>query len=120
MPADHTLIERYEYKYRIPPSLVGALRQHVSRYCEADPASASGPYLISSLYLDSPRRLFYRHSKQRRAQRLKLRVRRYASGPLYLEEKRRHGALALKTRVAIDAADWPDVLFESAGGPHVD
>lgn len=105
-------IERYEYKYRIPPSLVPAIQSAVRRYCVPDSASREGPYLISSLYFDSPDRLLYRQTRERVARRVKLRVRRYADGPFFLEVKRRHKAVVRKLRAAIDPALWPSIFVD--------
>jgi len=105
--------ERYEYKYRILPSLVPEIREAIRTYCDSDTASASGPYGVASLYLDSPSRILYRHTKERRAQRFKLRVRRYVDGPLFFEIKRRVKGVIVKSRVALDPEYWPAVVFDS-------
>ncbi|MFQ5665028.1 MAG: polyphosphate polymerase domain-containing protein [Candidatus Binatia bacterium] len=113
MQESQTPAERCEYKYRIPPALEPSIRASVAKYCASDPASADGPYLVSSLYFDSPHRVLYQQSRQRRAQRLKLRVRRYRSGPLFIETKRRDKAIIVKNRVAIEPRYWPDLLFDA-------
>jgi len=112
MEALSQTIPRYEYKYRIPPALAPEVCREVRRYCELDPWSAAGPYLISSLYLDSPRRILYRQSRDRRSKRLKLRVRRYAVSPFFLEIKRREGRVITKTRICLERRHWPNVLWD--------
>lgn len=114
MHPGQAVFERYEYKYRIPSALVEEVRRAVRKYCEPDPASRSAPYLISSLYLDSPDRALYRMTADGQAQRLKLRIRRYVDGPFFLELKRRVKAVVLKRRVAIEARCWPGVLLDPA------
>jgi hypothetical protein len=112
MEALTKIVPRYEYKYRIPSTLASEVEREVRRYCESDPWSADGPYLISSLYLDSPRRFLYRQSRSRRPKRMKLRVRRYEVGPFFLEIKHRDGRVITKTRVPLHARSWPNVLTD--------
>lgn len=117
MAIDKTLaretIERYEYKYRVTPDVARAIRHALSGFCDLDAASDHGPYLISSLYLDSPSRVLYRQSRDRRPHRLKLRVRRYAQSPPFLEIKERHNRVVIKTRVPVDASLWPVLLYDA-------
>ena len=113
MEALSQIIPRYEYKYRIPPELAPEVRREVRRYCEPDPWSTDGPYLISSLYLDSPRRVLYRQSRGRRHARLKLRVRRYEVSPFFLEIKRREGRVITKTRLRLAGRYWPHILWDA-------
>jgi hypothetical protein len=108
-----TATERYECKYRIPPSLVPEIRKAIRKYCDSDAASGDGPYRVASLYLDSPNRILYRHTKEHRARRFKLRVRRYFDGLLFFEIKRRVQGVIVKSRVGIDPAYWPAIAFDS-------
>ena len=115
---DLSKIERYEYKYCIPPELVAPICNVVSRYCDPDSASVNGSYLISSLYFDSPSRLLYRQTIEKKAKRYKLRARRYSSGPVFCEVKNRSNAIVMKNRFAIDSADWPGVLLGASDADH--
>ncbi|MBI4516366.1 MAG: polyphosphate polymerase domain-containing protein [Deltaproteobacteria bacterium] len=110
--AGQSVIARYEFKYRIAPAMVAPIRAAVRRFCQSDDASVRAPYVISSLYLDSPRRVLYRHTKERRPRRYKLRIRRYDSGSLYFEVKRREKGVIVKSRVAVDPEHWPAVLLD--------
>lgn len=109
------VIERYELKYRIPPELVAPIRQAIRPYCRLDSASAAGPYLISSLYLDTPAHDFYHHTRDGVPRRFKLRIRRYTTGPYFLECKRRVKDVIAKSRVAIPASAWPEILLRPGG-----
>ena len=108
------LIQRYEMKYRISSDLVPAVRDAIRPFCIPDKAGVDGVYTISSLYLDGPRRRLYRETKQRVAHRFKLRVRRYHTGPFFLEVKGRSMDVVRKTRCAIEPKHWPDVLHDPA------
>ncbi len=105
-------IDRYEYKYRIPPGTLPDIRRRIRQACEPDAKGHAGSYLVATLYLDSPRRLLYRQGVDKAWKRLKLRVRRYESGPYFLEVKRRHKRLVLKSRVAIAPQWWPSILTD--------
>lgn len=111
--SDPRLIERYEAKYRIPVHLVEPIRDAALAVCTPDSANKGGRYVISSLYLDSPRRRLYHETRYRAARRYKLRVRRYADGErVFLEVKRRIKGIISKLRVPLPTAAWPGVLFE--------
>lgn len=109
--ASPALIERHEAKYRIPPKWVAPIREALRGWCVPDEAG-DGAYTIASLYLDSPDRRLYFETVDRAPRRFKLRVRRYASGPLHLEIKRRLDGMTAKSRAAIPAAAWPGVLHD--------
>jgi len=108
------LIQRYEMKYRISTDLVPAVRKAIRPFCRPDTAGVDGVYRICSLYLDGPDRRLYRETKQRVAHRFKLRIRRYQTGPYFLEVKGRSMDTVRKTRCAIEAEHWPHVLHNPA------
>ncbi len=120
MSNNELLIERYELKYRIPPPLVVPIRQSIQKYCRPDSASGSGPYLISSLYLDSPDRVLYQDTKEAEAKRFKLRIRRYSTGPYFIECKRREKDVISKARTAIPGSAWPMVLTRPRGANAIE
>jgi len=109
------VIERYEMKYRLPPALAPMVREAVLPYVRPDSASARGPYLISSLYLDTPRFDFYNQTREEAARRFKLRIRRYVTGPYFVECKRRLKDVISKIRVAVPQEAYPDVLLSPRG-----
>jgi hypothetical protein len=104
------VIERYELKYRIPPDLAPRIRDAVRPFVRPDSASAHGPYTISSLYFDTTDRLLYQQTLDQAPRRFKLRVRRYRTGPYFIECKQRIRDVIVKTRVAISPEAWPHVL----------
>ena len=112
MVVTETQIERYEMKYRIPPRLVGPIRDRIRRYCVPDRAGDGGRYLISSLYVDSPRRRLYRDTMDRVPKRFKLRIRRYVGSPAFVEIKRRIKNIVQKSRAPVAADLWPAVFHD--------
>jgi hypothetical protein len=109
------VIERYELKYRLPPALAADVRRAILPYCRPDSASARGPYMISSLYLDTPQHDFYWQTRDEVARRFKLRIRRYSTGPYFVECKRRIKDVISKIRVAVPAEAFPDVILAPGG-----
>jgi hypothetical protein len=99
-------IERYEAKYHLTTEKAQQVRRWVQRWCDLDAACTDGPYLISTLYLDGPRLPLYRATKDREPRRFKLRVRRYETGEVFFEIKRRIKSMVHKTRVRIPKEDW--------------
>jgi hypothetical protein len=119
VPNSELVIERYELKYRIPPALVEPIRAALSPYVRPDSASAHGPYTISSLYLDTANRSFYGQTMEQAAYRFKLRIRRYRTGPYFIECKARNKDVIVKTRVAFPAEAWPAIVLAPDGERHV-
>jgi hypothetical protein len=107
-----TPLDRYEYKYRIPPGALPEIRRRIGQVCEPDPKGHGGAYRVATLYFDSPRRVLYRQGVDKAWKRIKLRVRHYEDGPYFLEVKRRHKRLVLKSRVAIEPGWWPSILTD--------
>lgn len=104
---------RHELKYVIPDSLAVAIRDAIRPYCAPDPHSAGGRgSVIRSLYLDTWSHELYRASRERHPSRLKLRVRTYGDeadlGPVFLEIKRKHHGLVLKSRARVPATAWTE------------
>ncbi len=114
MSSSGGVIERYELKYRLPPSLVAPVREAIARYCAPDEAGAGESYLISSLYLDTREFRLYRETMEQAPRRYKLRIRRYESGPYFLEIKRRLKDVIIKSRAAVPAAAWPALIHDPA------
>jgi SPX domain protein involved in polyphosphate accumulation len=102
-------VSRYEFKYLLTREEVPEIRRFLLRYCSAD-GNAQGAewYGIQSLYLDTPEYAFYRASSEKAAERLKLRVRGYASGtgPVKLEIKRRVGDVVSKKSMVTTREAW--------------
>ncbi|MBV72370.1 MAG: hypothetical protein CMH52_13680 [Myxococcales bacterium] len=105
-------IERYEMKYRLMPHQVEDVRAVIKPFCRPDEAGENGCYTISSLYFDTPDQRLYRETRTRVPRRFKIRVRRYKSGPYFLEVKRRMMDIVRKTRCPIPADRWPSIIHD--------
>lgn len=107
------VIERYEFKYLVPERLVPQIRATAlsvgrrDRYADAD-----GVYRIRSLYLDTRGYDLYWANAREQRDRFKLRVRTYPgkTSPVFLEVKRRIQDVIVKSRAAVPASDWRDLL----------
>lgn len=107
------IIERYEYKYLVPNSLVPSIRAAVRTTSKIDRyAGPDGTYRIRSLYFDTDKFDLYWANEREQADRFKLRARMYPgkTSPVFLEVKRRVLDVIIKTRAAIPAKIWREVL----------
>jgi SPX domain protein involved in polyphosphate accumulation len=103
--------DRHELKYVIPEWKVDHVREAIRPFCALDrhcEQAAGHQYVIESLYLDTPDRDLYRVSRERRAERFKLRVRRYgdAGDQVFLEVKRKDRGMIRKLRARVPARGW--------------
>jgi len=108
-----SIIERYEYKYLVPERLVRAIRSAARTTSRIDKyAGPDGTYRIRSLYFDTPCFDLYLANEREQADRFKLRARVYPGkpSPVFLEVKRRVLDVIIKTRAAVPADRWRDVL----------
>jgi hypothetical protein len=115
------VIERYEFKYLIPERLVPAIREAARATSKIDEhAGPDGTYKIRSLYLDTDRYHLYWANEREQGDRFKARVRGYPGkkAPVFLEVKRRVYDVILKTRAALPADRWKDVL-EGRADPSI-
>ncbi|MGK4003747.1 polyphosphate polymerase domain-containing protein [Sorangium sp. So ce1036] len=107
-------MERYEYKYLIPDRLIPAIRATVQTTSRIDKyAGPDGTYRIRSLYFDTDRFDLYWANEREQGDRFKLRARMYpgsTKSPVFLEVKRRRLDVIIKTRAAVPADLWRDVL----------
>jgi SPX domain protein involved in polyphosphate accumulation len=70
---------RTEYKYLISFGLAEELKEYFSRYTVLDSANLGGkPYVIRSIYFDSPSLTAYKEKLNGDHERLKVRVRSYS------------------------------------------
>ncbi|WP_272425944.1 polyphosphate polymerase domain-containing protein [Polyangium jinanense] len=108
------IIERYEYKYLVPEGLVPAVRATARATSKIDKyAGPDGTYRIRSLYFDTDRYDLFWANEREQPDRFKLRARCYPASkesPVFLEVKRRVLDVIVKTRAAMPAAAWRDVL----------
>ena len=103
--------ERLELKYLVHEQTAVRSRRDLEVYCQPDPlllGQSPRGYEIRSLYLDSPS-LALHHAKERGdPERIKLRIRSYASDATFLEIKRRTCDVIEKTRAAIQEQGLAD------------
>ncbi len=108
--------ERLELKYFVPEARTDDVRRFIEPYVRADDFAAGMPgtrYAIHNVYLDTPRRDFYRACLEGAARRTKLRIRWYdeaASGPFFLEVKRKVDGVVVKDRVMATRDEVREVL----------
>jgi SPX domain protein involved in polyphosphate accumulation len=113
-PRAHPQIpDRYELKYLIPEGQVPAIRAAIRPFCSLDEysaGSASGRYVIESLYLDTLGRDLYRIARERRPDRFKARIRRYGesegASPVFLEVKKKSHGIVRKARARLASKGW--------------
>lgn len=99
-------LSRFEYKYLVSEAAARVLRARIAPFTRLDPHTRGpeGQYTISSLYLDTPDLQLLEMGLTGRAERFKLRVRRYSelpSEPAFLEVKRRVNGIVHKTRTRV-------------------
>ncbi|MDD2236548.1 MAG: polyphosphate polymerase domain-containing protein [Kiritimatiellae bacterium] len=114
-----TIVERHEAKYLIPYSLVKEIRSFIKPFCDPDFNGKGEPpeYVINTLQLDGPSMPLH-YAKEREAlTRFKLRVRTYGmevgKAPVFLEIKRKYGAVVVKSRTSIPFEAWTKELMEN-------
>jgi hypothetical protein len=106
---------RFEHKYLVPESLLPPLRHLLAPFMRADRHATRGgedgcrQYVVRSIYLDTPQLSYYHETEDGIDFRAKPRIRAYddahASAPVFLEVKRRHGAVVSKWREAVAFAE---------------
>lgn len=115
-------IERYEIKYLLPERLVPRVRAAIAPYCVLDKyAGENRMYTIRSLYLDTPNYdLFWANEREQR-DRFKARIRNYPGkvSPVFFEVKRRIGDVIVKSRAAVPADHWRELLQNYALGAPI-
>jgi hypothetical protein len=104
-----TIPLRYEAKYHLSVEQAEALKHALPPWCVPDPMSGDTGYELSSLYLDGPQLPLYHHTRQQRARRYKLRIRRYQNNAYFAEVKSRVKSMIVKTRIALQEDEWPSL-----------
>ncbi len=104
---------RYEHKFLLTLAQAEAVHRLIAPFCVEDESSAKEPggrYLVTSLYLDSPRLTFWREWELGTGRRFKLRVRRYGErlgdSPVFLEVKQKLMDITVKRRAVIPPEAW--------------
>ena len=115
-----TRSSRFEYKYLVSETAALRFARELRPFMRMDPWLQErnlSSYVVSSVYMDSPRLTCYEAVEQGAKNRFKLRMRWYGeklSAPVFLEEKRRISDSISKARVTVDMKDAADLL---AGNP---
>jgi SPX domain protein involved in polyphosphate accumulation len=104
-------LDRYEFKYLIPSSLVPKIREYIRPFCRADAFTRGDPpeYVTTTLQLDTPDLSMHRAKINEANGRFKLRVRTYGEpgeSPVFMEVKRKFGKTIVKTRAKIPFERW--------------
>ncbi|MGI9243485.1 MAG: polyphosphate polymerase domain-containing protein [Verrucomicrobiales bacterium] len=120
------IIERFEQKYIIHPRLVPKIRKYIEPFCIADPNGKGKipEYAVTTLQLDTPTMDLALAKERKTFARFKLRIRTYGKGgsaPVFLEIKRKVGAVIIKSRSKMTMAEYggdnngrPIVLYPDA------
>lgn len=101
-------MNRLEYKYLVPVSMLSYLRHRLAPYLEMDQygvMSGLGCYTVRSIYFDSPRLSYYYDKIEGLDVRQKVRIRGYnllnESSQIFMEVKRKRQRSISKTRYSV-------------------
>ncbi len=95
--------ERFEFKYWVPLERLDSQLKSLQGFMQED-ERAGASQLSTSLYFDSPRRIFLEQHLGGSPDRIKLRVRYYGENPTgdcFFEIKRRQGPVVTKRRAVV-------------------
>ena len=113
-PEDQTTSQRFEAKYIIREFQAQMILDYMAPYVTTDSHVKWGePYVINSLYLDSPQLELFWSSRLGEKNRKKLRIRSYTDhpeDPVFFEIKRRVNQVILKQRAIIKREYVPAIL----------
>jgi hypothetical protein len=114
-------LTRHEAKFVIPWDQVPAVREYIRPFCYPDPHATSDPplYTTTTLQLDTPGLALCMAKEWESPHRFKLRARTYGfdgSCPVFLEVKRKHNGINLKSRACIPYEVWASGDWRK---PHV-
>lgn len=109
---------RREYKYRVPYHLLDDCINYFSKKMITDDFNKGvEPYIIRSLYYDSPTYMFYTQKVRGNNNRTKIRLRTYGNeknaAPVFLEFKNKLGEKIFKERAVIKPKYLEDVYLRN-------
>lgn len=117
---------KLEYKYLLPASDIGAVREALRRNMEPDRYArreAGGAYVVRSVYFDSPRLGAYREKVEGVRTRRKYRIRAYGDArhdsAAFLEIKEKQGSYLTKYRSCLDVGGVGTLLRDRDIERHV-
>ena len=102
---------RFESKYIVSAEELADLRGRIRPYVDVDPYAqlSSGEYTVHTIYFDTSALDYYHEKVSGDQRRLKIRIRGYGEqgdeSPVFLEIKRKHGAIIAKSRAMVSFAD---------------
>lgn len=118
---------RYEHKYLLPEHLLDVLRRTIEPFVRLDPHVAlrsRRTYTVRNIYFDDSAFSAYFEKNDGVEIRAKPRLRGYDSGgidePVFLEVKRRRGAIGSKDRCALAFSDAAPLLATADVSRYVD
>lgn len=103
---------RHEWKHRLSPADLPALRQRLNAVLRPDIHAQDGFYTVRSLYFDTLQDTALREKLDGVSRREKFRIRYYNFDPavIHLEKKSKNGSLGTKQTAAVTAAEVQDIL----------
>jgi hypothetical protein len=112
-----SVLERYEAKYIVEPSLIPQIREFIQPFCAPDPNADGDPpeYIITTLQLDSHDLVLHRAKDDESINRFKLRCRTYGTdgtAPVFVEIKRKIKGVIVKSRTFVPREHWGPHLFK--------
>ena len=113
-----SVLQRFEYKYLIPRSMIKPVSDFVKAYCFLDKyseMSPSGFYRINNLYFDTPFYTFLNNRLAKKENRFNMRIRSYGENPVppyFWEVKCKFGENKQKYRAKVKS-DKIEELFYS-------
>ena len=106
---------RHEAKYIIPPQLVPEIRKYLKPFCSPDAYGKGDPpeYTVITLQLDTADLALHHAKENDSTNRFKLRIRTYGDpgSSVFLEVKRKVGAVIVKTRARVPRDRWSGDLL---------
>jgi hypothetical protein len=105
--------ERFELKYWVPERSTSTVASFAQSYLRSDSNQIESGQRVTSLYLDTPTRDFYRAHVAESPDRVKLRVRVYGDlrlGPAFFELKRKVKSVIVKRRAVVPLGEVAGIL----------
>lgn len=115
-----SVLQRFEFKYHIPRSMIAPISDFVKAYCFLDKYSEMSPggfYRINNLYFDSPFHTFLKNRLSQKERRFNMRIRSYGENPeppYFWEIKCKLGENRQKFRVKVKSGETERLFYS----PH--
>ena len=112
-----TVLQRFEYKYLIPRSMIEPISEFVKIYCYLDKYSEISPtkfYRINNIYLDTPFYTFLNNRLAKKENRFNMRIRSYGEDPVppyFWEVKCKFGENKQKYRVKVKSEEIEKIFY---------